>query len=110
MKIKIKPLSVNQAFRSVGNKTVKSAPYRAFEQELWYLLPNDNISQGKLFLAITFGVSSKLNDLDNLLKPTIDILQKKYTFNDKMIYRIDAYKEDVKKGEEYIDFKLKDII
>ena len=58
-------------------------------------------------LEIFVGVSSKLLDVDNLAKPFIDVLQKKYDFNDRMIYKLILEKTDVKKGEEFIDFKIK---
>lgn len=101
--IKVKPLSVNQCWKG---KRYKTETYKAYEQEVWYLLPNSNIPKGKLKLKIKVGLSSKNADVDNIAKPFIDILQKKYIFNDKMIYKLILEKEDVKKGEEYIDFKI----
>jgi len=102
--MKIKPLTINQAYTGRRFKTQK---YKDFEQELWYLLPNENIPQGKLELTIKIGVSTHNTDLDNYLKTFIDICQKKYLFNDNKIYRIIAEKEDVKKKEEYIKFNFK---
>lgn len=62
---------------------------------------------GRLLLQLTIGVSSKAFDLDNCLKPILDILQKKYpNFNDKNIYGMDLWKEIVPKGSEYIDFDI----
>jgi len=51
-------------------------------------------------------VSNKGFDLDNSLKPFIDILQKKYGFNDNRIYSITAMKRIVPKGEEFISFDI----
>lgn len=100
IKVKIKPLSINEAFQGKRFKTEK---YKEYEQELWYLLPNKNIPRGKLKVKIKAGLSSKNADIDNVAKPLIDILQKKYLFNDKMIYTLILQKEDVKKGDEYLE-------
>jgi Holliday junction resolvase RusA-like endonuclease len=105
-KINIKPLSVNQVWQG---KRFKTKAYKDYEQEAWYLLPNKNIPKGKLHLILEAGLSSKNADIDNIAKPFIDILQKKYIFNDKMIYKLDLIKKDVKKGEEYIKFNFKNL-
>lgn len=103
MKIKIKPLSVNQAWQG---KRFKTKEYKEYEQELWYLLPNRNVPKGELKINIKVGYSNKCADIDNFLKPFIDVLQKKYIFSDRMIYELNIKKDIVKKGEEYIDFKI----
>lgn len=54
-------------------------------------------------------MSSSLADIDNFLKPFIDILQKKYGFNDKLIYKLSVKKVKVAKGDEYIDFVVTNI-
>jgi len=102
-KINIKPMSVNQAFQGRRFKTPK---YKAYEEELMWLLPKYKIPKGELGLEVEFGLSSKLADLDNNFKLFQDCLQKKYGFNDKQIYRIIAEKVDVSKGKEYIDFEI----
>jgi len=105
MKIKIKPLTVNQAWAGRRFKTPK---YKAYEQELWYLLPNQNIPEGNLTLDIVVAYSYSGSDIDNFLKPFLDILQKKYVFNDNRIYKLIVEKKIVKKGSEYINFKFYD--
>jgi len=60
----------------------------------------------KIYLKVQIGLSSKNADIDNVLKPFIDILQIKYSFNDKNIFKITIEKEIVKKKAEYIDFEL----
>jgi len=60
-------------------------------------------------LEIEFGVSSKSSDLDNCVKSFLDVLQKKYHFDDKRVYRLILEKMDVKKGKEYIDFQIYNI-
>lgn len=101
--IKIKPLSVNRCWQG---RRFKTPDYNDYEKELLYLLPKKLIYPGKLSLYIKIGFSSKASDLDNAMKPILDILQKKYNFDDKRIYKIEASKIDVKKGEEFIDFEL----
>ena len=64
---------------------------------------------GKLKLSITFGLSNKMSDIDNPVKPFVDILQKKYGFNDRDIYEMSLKKDIVKKGEEYIKWSIKRI-
>jgi Holliday junction resolvase RusA-like endonuclease len=53
-----------------------------------------------------FGFSSKLSDIDNCLKTFIDCLVKKYGVDDRYIYELHVFKTLVKKGEEYIKFKI----
>ena len=103
MRVDIKPLSVNVCWQGKRFKTPK---YKAYEVELIHLLPNIKLTNGLLHLNVVFGLSSKLNDIDNGLKPFIDILQKKYGFNDRDIYKLTVEKEIVKKGKEFIEWDL----
>jgi len=103
MKINIKPLSINQCFQGRRFKTDK---YKQYEKELMLLLPILNVPNGLLEVVITFGLSSKLNDIDNGLKPFIDILQKKYLFNDRDIYKLVVEKKIVPKGSEFIECEI----
>ena len=106
MRIKIKPLSVNEAWAGRRFKTPK---YKAYEEELLWKLKTCEIPEGDLKIWFVFGTSSKLSDTDNFLKSTIDVLQKKYNFNDNRIFRIVADKQITKKGEEFIAFQIKHI-
>ncbi len=105
-KICVKPLSVNECWRGRRFKTPK---YKAYEQELFYLLPKIKIPDGNIGLEIEAGLSNKNADIDNIAKPFIDIMQKKYGFNDKMIYKLTLIKVDVKKGKEYIKFNYESL-
>ena len=105
-KINIKPISVNDCWQG---RRFKTPEYKQFERDCLLLLPKKNIPKDcRLFVWIEFGLSSKLNDIDNSIKPFLDILQKKYNFNDRDIYRLIVDKEIVKKGNEYIDFRIND--
>jgi len=107
MKIKIKPLSVNQAWQGKRYKTDK---YKAFEKELLLLLPPMKIEfKGDLSVELIYGFSNSLSDVDNPTKPVLDVLQKKYGFNDRQIVELTLKKEIVKKGEEFIELKINEI-
>ena len=102
MKIEIKPLSVNNAWQG---RRFKTKMYRDFESDLLMLLPKDvDIPEGELSLWLTYGFSSKGSDLDNPTKMVIDILSKKYGFNDNRIYNINLQKQIVSKGKEFVQF------
>ena len=103
LKIPIKALSVNALYRG---RRYRTEAYNKYEQEIWYMLPNKNIPQGKLAVKLEVGFSNKRADLDNVNKSFWDICQKKYSFNDSQIYKIEMEKKIVKKGEEYISFEI----
>lgn len=99
-----KALSVNKAWQG---KRFKTKEYKAYEKEMLLILPDiDFKPNDKMKVKITFGYSNVLNDIDNGLKPLIDILQKKYNFNDRYIYDLRVKKEIVKKGEEFIQIQI----
>lgn len=100
--VKIKPLSVNEAWQGKRFKTPK---YNRYERELLKLLPDIEIERFER-LSITFFVSSVLSDIDNPLKPFIDVLQKRYKVNDRDLKQLIVNKEIVKKGEERIEFEI----
>jgi len=101
--IKIKPLSINKAYSGRRKKTQEC---RRYTKELFIKLPEIDIPDSKLELIIQFGFSSKGSDIDNCVKVFQDVLQDKYGFNDNMIYRLVVNKCIVKKGDEYINFKI----
>lgn len=101
--LKTKPLSVNSVWQGRRFKTQK---YKDFERELLYNLPPLNVPEGKLILEICFYFSSKNSDIDNCCKPLIDVLQKKYGFNDRMIYELHVKKFIVPKGQEKFSFNF----
>lgn len=103
-KINIKPLSVNFAWQG---KRYKTPQYLRYEQSLFFILPNIKIPKDcNLQIYLEFGFSSKNNDWDNPIKPFVDILQKKYNFNDNRIYKAMVEKKKVKRGREYIAFNI----
>lgn len=104
IRINIKPLSVNEAWKGKRYKTDK---YRQYQNTLLWLLPKINIPAPPYEIHFKFGFSNSLSDWDNPVKPTQDILSKKYGFNDKLIRKAVVETEIVQKGKEYIEFDLK---
>ena len=103
MKLNIKPLSVNEVWQG---KRFKTKAYKKYEKDLFLLLKNIEIPDPPLKVIIKYGFSSKLADIDNPCKPFLDVLQKRYNFNDRDIYELIQIKEIVKKGNEFIDFDI----
>ncbi len=101
--INIKPLSVNDAWKG---RRFKTDAYKKFERDVLTLLPKIDVPDGGLDLYLKWGFSSAASDWDNPIKLFQDCLQKKYTFNDNKVFRGFVEKEKVKKGDEYIEFKI----
>ena len=101
--IHAKPVSLNEAYRGRRFATQKLKDY---EKEVWYQLPDLEIPKGKLFLTLEFGFSSKGSDADNAVNCFVDILAKRYEFNDNRVYRLEVEKIDVPKKSEYIKFSI----
>lgn len=102
-KIKIKPLSVNQAFKG---RRFKTEAYKKYERDLLLLLPKIEIPEPPYQVYYKFGFSSRNSDIDNGVKQLQDILSKKYKFNDRYIFIMVVEKEIVKKGDEFVEFKI----
>lgn len=104
IKLDIKPLSVNDAWKGRRFKTDK---YKSFERAILIILPTKFIvPEGDLELHLEWGFSNSSSDYDNPIKPFQDCLQKKYGFNDSRIVKGVQEKFKVKKGEEYIKWNL----
>ena len=100
--LQIKPLSVNECWQG---KRYKTPAYNRYEKAVLLLLPKAEIINVER-IEIEFGVSSKLADIDNPVKPILDILQKKYGFNDRDIFELTIKKVLTKKGQEYIKITI----
>jgi Holliday junction resolvase RusA-like endonuclease len=104
-RVKVKALTVNRAWRG---RRFKTPEYKTYEKEVMFNLPPKiTIPEGEICLSITVGFSNKMSDIDNAAKPFIDILQKRYKFNDRDVYKLIMNKRIVAKGDEYIDFDIK---
>lgn len=104
MRVNVKPLSVNEAWQG---RRFKTDNYKYYEKEVLFKLRHLVVPEGNLSIKLTFGVSNSNADWDNPIKPFVDILQKKYEFNDSRIYKAHVEKIKVKKGEEYVDFEIR---
>jgi Holliday junction resolvase RusA-like endonuclease len=107
-RINVKPLSVNKIWQG---RRFRTKAYRDYEVEVLSKLPasTSRIASKRLKLSMGIGVSSKNFDLDNACKPFLDILCKKYRFDDRYIYEIRMKKADVRKGKEYLTFKIGEV-
>ena len=103
-KIDIKPLSVNQAWQGRRFKTKK---YINYQNNVLMMLPKVAIPEPPLIVNLELGFSNKASDIDNPVKMILDILQKKYKFNDSEIYELNIKKVIVKKSKEYFKFNIK---
>jgi Holliday junction resolvase RusA-like endonuclease len=98
--LNVKPMSVNIAY--CGRK-FKSDAYKAFETLILLSLPKLKYPIPDMIrIEFHFGFSSRNADVDNPVKPILDILQKKYKFNDRDVWEITSRKSIVKKGKEFI--------
>jgi Holliday junction resolvase RusA-like endonuclease len=103
MKINIKPLSLNQAYRGRRFSTRELADYKLY---IWANLPPRSDLIGKLAVSYIFGVSNSNTDADNLIKCFQDALAEAYGFNDNQIYEWQIKKVIVPKGKEFVDFQI----
>lgn len=103
MRVNIKPLSANDAWRG---RRFKTPQYKVFQSEMLYKLPPLELPPPPFHIKYKIGFSSKGSDLDNCFKQLNDCLSKKYGFNDNLIYQISAEKIIVPKGKEFIDFNI----
>lgn len=101
--IQIKALSVNSLYQG---RRFRTQAYSKYINDVIIQLPKFELSQSKLRLNITFGFSSKLQDLDGACKGFIDCLVKRYGIDDRYIFELHLKKEIVPKGSEYIDFNF----
>lgn len=100
----IKPMSVNKAYTGKRHKTKE---YQFYQMKVRARLLNLEIPYSEKYLIkINFGFSNNAADWDNPIKPFQDILQTKYKFNDKVIFKGIIEKWIVPKGYEFIEFKI----
>lgn len=103
IEIKHKPLSVNECWRG---RRFKTDIYIRYERDLLLQMPKIKDLKAPFTIDIEFGFSTNSADIDNPLKPFLDIIQKKYGINDKDIFRLNVSKIIVDKKNEFIKFKI----
>lgn len=103
-RVNVKPLSVNNAWKG---KRYRSKKYDSFEALVKSQLPQKiELPEPPYTIHLKFGFSSAASDWDNPIKPTQDVIAKKYGFNDKLIKKGIVETEQVPKGKEYFEFEL----
>ena len=100
VQIHLKPMSVNQAWQG---RRFKSKAYKSYEEAVLLMLPSYEIPDGELGIRIEAGLNIR-GDLDNVCKPILDIITKKYGCDDKRFMEIKLVKKIIKKGEGYFNF------
>ena len=107
--IKIKPISVNKVWQG---KRFRTPEYRDWiDKALWLMKKQEKVG-GRIYLKITFYIKYPLkSDLDNYLKPSIDLIVRKgWIEDDRFIFKLDTQKIEVKKEEdERIEYEIKSI-
>jgi len=116
-KIDVKPLSANEAYapkvvrqgQRVYATTYKTVKYQTYErvvkQRLKHLEFNLG-SSGELVLCMRVFYVTAASDIDNCVKPFLDILQRHYGFNDNRVYVLQVKKVVAGKGNAGIEFYL----
>jgi Holliday junction resolvase RusA-like endonuclease len=105
--LNVKPLSVNECWQG---RRFKTDAYKKYEKDCFTLLPKKAINpNAKLDVTLTYFFSNDASDVDNPTKILLDVLQKKYFFNDKNIIRLLLIKELCKKGEERTIIHIKEL-
>ena len=107
--VNLKPLSVNKCWQG---RRYKTRDYKQYEKDVMALLPRkiEGVDFSKrLSVELKFGFSNNSCDIDNPVKPILDILQKAYQFDDKQIIKMVLEKEHVRKGEEYFEFRVRNM-
>jgi Holliday junction resolvase RusA-like endonuclease len=103
-KLNQKPLSVNLAWQG---KRFKTPAYKSYEKEMLLRMPAGKVAEDQMLrIEFFFGFSNSASDLDNPIKLLLDLAQKKYGFNDKMVFELNVRKCLVKKGDEFISMGI----
>ena len=104
IRINIKPMSLNQAWQG---RRFKTKEYKKYEKESALRLPKKmDIPDGPLEIFFNFGMSNTVADYDNPIKLIQDIISRRYGFNDARIVTGHIKKIKVKKGQEFVEFKI----
>lgn len=105
LKIPIKPLSVNEAWKG---RRFKTDAYKSYSAGILLILPKRiDIPDGPLEIEYRFHVSNPASDWDNPIKPVQDIICFRYGINDKRIMRAVVEKVICPKGQECTEFELR---
>lgn len=101
--IKLKPLSVNEAYTG---RRFKTEQYKHFKRSLLRMLIARQLPPPPYEIHLTFGLSSPLADYDGPIKATQDVICERYRINDRYIFKGVIEKVQVAKGAEFITFNI----
>jgi len=89
--VEIKPLLISKCWQG---RRYRTCEYKKYTEEVLHLLPKKEMVEGQVGLFLTFYIKNPRQcDLDNFLKPMLDILVKKeYIKDDRYIYFLQAQK------------------
>jgi len=89
--LKIKPLSVNKVWQG---RRFKTKDYKDYEQEVLLTLEKNEMIMGDVEVVFEFNLKNdKRSDIDNFIKPLLDIIVKKGIIeDDRFIKHLDVYK------------------
>jgi Holliday junction resolvase RusA-like endonuclease len=105
-RLEVKPLSVNECWQG---QRFKTKTYKDYEKKMLYMLKAFKLPAPPYKVTITWGFSNITSDIDNPCKPLLDILQKKYNFNDRHIMELNLKKTKTHKGCEFIEFLIESL-
>lgn len=103
-RVDVKPISINSAYR--GGRRFKTKGYIDFEAHSMAIIKKEKLPEGPIGLLLEYGFSNRAQDVDSCIKMSIDVLQKRLGFNDKIIMELYVKKILVPKGEEFWSFKF----
>lgn len=104
----IVPISLNNFYHNVqGKGRVKTKKAKKWCEDLYLLLPMVDLPQGHFGLMMHFGTPYYATaDLDNMVKPVVDVMQAKWEFNDKLIDNYVLRKSKTIMGCGFIEFRF----
>jgi Holliday junction resolvase RusA-like endonuclease len=95
-KLKIRPLSVNKVWQG---RRFKTKDYKNYEEEVLFSLKKEKMIRGYVEVVFEFRLKyHKTSDVDNFIKPLLDIIVKKGLIeDDRFIRHLDVYKYPAEK-------------
>ena len=110
VRMDIKVLSANKMH--YANRKVDTVEYKRYKLAVFNALKKHRFTvdkDDKYKFSLIVGYSSKLSDLDNSFKPLLDAMQRVLEFDDRQVFEIEAMKDHVKKGDEFILVRMEKI-
>lgn len=108
----LKPVSVNQAYYKNRARSRLYMDYIDGWQTYLcgHVIPEDIDKKDMRFkVTIHVGFGNRASDLDNIVKPTVDIMAQWFGFDDKQVIHLEAFKHVVPRGSDYIYVKLREV-